>query len=122
MILETFARIFVDADALDRTVEFYQARLGGEETMCFAYPEVGLTLASVASPRLSVPVIAGEPEKRRPFEATRLTIKVSALEEFLTTLRDKGADQPEPVQQTLVRRKTRFRRPDGLEYVDHDAS
>jgi len=122
MILETFAHIFVDAYALDRTVEFYKVLLGGEETMCFAYPEVEVTLASVPLPRLFVPVVAGEPERRNPFEATRLTIRVSALEEFLTTLRDKGADQPEPVQQTLVRRKTRFRRPDGLEYVDHDAS
>jgi len=33
MIREIFARIFVDADALDRTVEFYKALLGGEETM-----------------------------------------------------------------------------------------
>jgi len=69
-------------------------------------------------------VIAGEPEKRNPFEATRLTIRASALEEFLTTLWDNGAEQLEPIQRTLVRRKMRFPRPDGLivEYVDHDAS
>jgi hypothetical protein len=64
MILETFIRCFVNADALDRTVEFYKALLGGEESLRFDYPEMGLRLASVSSPHLSVLVIAGEADKR----------------------------------------------------------
>ena len=121
MILETFARVFVDADALELTCAFYSALLGGEETMRFAYPEKGLELAAISSPKLSVLVIAGQPEKRRPFEATRLTIKVEALEGVLAVLEKAGAEQLEPIQVTPVGRKTRFRHADGLivEYVDH---
>jgi hypothetical protein len=123
MILETFTRVFVDADALDPTCAFYRALLGGEETMHFAYPERGLELAAISSPRLSVLIIAGPPEKRRPFEATRLTIKVDALEPALEALAKSGAEQLEPIQPTPVGRKTRFRHADGLivEYVDHAA-
>src|ERR1700751_1663307 len=59
MILETFIRCFVNGDALDATVEFYKSLLGGEESLRFDYPEMGLKLASVSSPHLSVLVIAG---------------------------------------------------------------
>jgi hypothetical protein len=122
MILEAFTRVFVDADALDTTCAFYRSLLGGEETMRFAYPEMGLALAAISSPRLSVLIIAGPPEKRLPFEATRLTIKVEALEQALDLLAKTGATQLEPIQKTPVGRKTRFRHADGLivEYVDHD--
>lgn len=121
MILETFTRVFVDADALDRTSDFYQALLGGTERMRFDYPETGLRLAAVSSPELSVLVIAGPADKRRPYEATRLTMKVRALEPMIDTLKAAGAAQLEPIQPTPVGRKTRFRHPDGLvvEYVDH---
>jgi hypothetical protein len=89
--------------------------------MRFAYPEKGLELASISSPKLSVLIIAGSPEKRRPFEATRLTIKVETLEVVLKVLEKAGAEQLEPIQPTPVGRKTRFRHADGLivEYVDH---
>jgi hypothetical protein len=82
---------------------------------------MGLELAQISSPRLSVLIIAGPPEKRRPFEATRLTIKVDALEAALDVLAKTGATQLEPIQKTPVGRKTRFRHADGLivEYVDH---
>ena len=121
MILETFARVFVDADALEPTCAFYSDLLGGEETMRFAYPEKGLKLAAISSPKLSVLVIAGPPENRRPFEATRLTIKVEALEGVLAVLEKAGAEQLEPIQVTPVGRKARFRHADALivEYVDH---
>jgi hypothetical protein len=121
MIVETFTRVFVDANALDPTCAFYRALLGGKETMRFAYPEMGLELAAISSPRLSVLIIAGPPEKRRPFEATRLTIKVDALEPVLDVLAKSGAEQLEPIRPTPVGRKTRFRHADGLivEYVDH---
>jgi hypothetical protein len=124
MILETFTRTFVEADALDGTVAFYKALLNGEETLRFAYPQAALTLAAVSSPQLSVLVIAGDADKRKTFEATALTIKVSALEQCLPVLRAGGAEQLEPIQKTPVGRKTRFRHADGLvvEYVDHDAS
>jgi hypothetical protein len=123
MILETFARVFVDTDALDSTCAFYSDLLGGEKTMRFAYPEKGLKLAAISSPKLSVLIIAGPPEKRRPFEATRLTIKVETLEGVLAVLEKAGAEQLEPIQKTPVGRKTRFRHADGLivEYVDHAA-
>ena len=123
MILETYTRVFVDADAIEPSIAFYKALLSGVETLRFAYPETGLELAAVSSPRLSVLIIAGRPEKRAPFEATRLTIKVDALEPHLAVLQQSGAEQLEPVQPTPVGRKTRFRHVDGLvvEYVDHRA-
>ena len=124
MILETFTRAFVDAGALDASVAFYKALLSGEQTLRFADPQTGLEIAAVSSPKLSVLIVAGPPDKRAPFEATRLTIKVDALEPSLAVLKAAGAEQLEPIQQTPVGRKTRFRHPDGLtvEYVDHTAS
>jgi hypothetical protein len=121
LILECYTRIFVEADALDRSIAFYLALTGGEQTLRFAYPEAGLELAAVSSPRLSVLLIAGSPDKRAPFEATRLTVKVERLEPAVEVLREAGAEQLEPIQPTPVGRKTRFRHADGLivEYVDH---
>jgi len=121
MILEAYARVFVDADAIEGAISFYKSLLSGEETLRFAYPETGLELAAISSPHLSVLIIAGSPEKRAQFEATRLTIEVSALEPFLDVLKDAGAEQLEPIQPTPVGRKTRFRHADGLvvEYVEH---
>ena len=122
MILETFIRCFVNADALDATVEFYKSLLGGEESLRFDYPQVGLRLASVSSPHLSVLVIAGEADKRKPFEATRLTIKVTSLEDYAAILKSAGAALLDPIQKTPVGRKMRYRHEDGLivEYVQHD--
>ena len=124
MILETFTRAFVDAGALDASVAFYKALLSGEQTLRFADPQTGLEIAAVSSPKLSVLIVAGPPDKRAPFEATRLTIKVDALEPFLAVLRTAGAEQLEPIQATPVGRKSRFRHTDGLvvEYVDRTAS
>ena len=122
MILETFVRCFVNGDALDATVAFYKALLGGEESLRFDYPETGLRLASVSSPHLSVLVIAGDADKRRPFEATRITIKVTSLEEYAALLGAQGAELLDPIQRTPVGRKMRYRHADGLivEYVQHD--
>ena len=121
MILEAHTRVFVDADALDPTIAFYRELLGGDVTMRFPYPEMGLELAAISSPRLSVLIIAGPPENRRRFEATRLTIKVETLERVIEVIAKAGAEQLEPIQPTPVGRKTRFRHPDGLivEFVDH---
>jgi hypothetical protein len=123
MILETYLRCFVDAAALDATVAFYKALLGGEQTLRFAYPETGLELAAVSSPRLSVLVIAGEPANRKPFEATVLTIKVSSLAHYADILRANGAVELDPIQRTPIGQKMRYRHADGLtiEYVEHDA-
>jgi hypothetical protein len=122
MILETYTRVFVDADALDRTIAFYEALLAGKQSLRFVYPQTGLELAAVSSPRLSVLIIAGPPQKRAPFEKTRLTIKAERLEPIIEVLRQAGAEQLEPIQPTPVGRKTRFRHADGLvvEYVEQD--
>lgn len=123
MIIETFARVFVEADALDATVAFYIDLLSGRETLRFAYPEAGLELAAVSSDKLSVLIIAGPPERRAPFEATKLTIQVDRLEPYVDALIAAGGTQLEPIQATPRGRKTRFRHADGLvvEYVEHDA-
>lgn len=121
MILETYLRCFVEREALDSTVRFYKALLGGQQTLRFSYPEVGLELAAVSSPRLSVLVIAGEKDKRAPFEATVLTIKVSNLAQYADLLRANGAVELDPIQRTPVGQKMRYRHADGLvvEYVEH---
>ena len=123
MMLETYTRVFVDAEDFLRTIAFYMDLLSGQQTMRFAYPETGLELAAISSPSLSILIIAGPAEKRAPFEATRLTIRVKAIESFMAVLKNTGAEQLEPVQATPVGRKTRFRHPDGLvvEYVEHNA-
>lgn len=119
-ILESYTRIFVEAGGLDGAVAFYKRLLDGEETLRFADPKTALELAAVSAPRLSVLIVAGAPENRRAFEATRLTIKVEALEPVVAALHAAGAQQLEPIRATPVGRKTRFHHPDGLvvEYVD----
>jgi hypothetical protein len=69
-------------------------------------------------------IVAGPPDKRAAFEATRLTIKVDALASVLVALEATGAEQLEPIQAPPVGRQTRFRHADGqvVEYVDHTAS
>ncbi|MBG0775203.1 MAG: hypothetical protein H0S85_02050 [Desulfovibrionaceae bacterium] len=109
MILETYTRIFVKADALERTIAAYVKPLSGDVSPRFASPEAGLELAAVSSPRLSVLIVAGLPQLRAPFEATRPTVRVDRLEEHLEPLRSAGAGQLEPVRATPVGRKTRFR-------------
>lgn len=124
MIIKTFFRIFVEREAIDTTVAFYESLLGSKVDMRFDYPETGLELASVSSAQLSVLIIAGSKESRAPFETTRLTVKVERLEEIIPRLRQGGAEQLELVQKTPVGRKTRFKHPDGttVEYVDHDVA
>lgn len=121
LVKETYTRIFVDTGELESAVSFYQALLAGEESLRFDYPEKSLKLAAVSSPHLSVLIIAGPADKRAPFEATRLTIKVRALEPAIDLLQHAGAEQLEPIAPTPTGRKTRFRHADGLivEYVDH---
>ena len=123
MILEIFTRVFVEADALDGTIAFYLDLLSGRESLRFAYPEIGLELAAISSDKLSVLIIAGPPDRRAPFEATRLTIQVDRLEHYVELLNKAGGQQLEPIQKTPVGHKTRFRHADGtvVEYVDHDA-
>ena len=59
MILETYTRVFVDAEDFLRTIAFYIDLLSGQQTMRFAYPETGLELAAISSPSLSILIIAG---------------------------------------------------------------
>jgi hypothetical protein len=122
MILESYIRIFVEADEFDKTRTFYRTLLNGSDGLYFNYPEKGLTLASVVSPKLSVLIIAGPVESREPFVSTALTLRVDALEPTIDNLLAQGARQLEPIQKTPIGRKTRFRHNDGLtvEYVEYD--
>jgi hypothetical protein len=121
-ILETYTRIFVEEHGLDAASAFYQELTGGTETMRFAYPQHGLKLASVSSAKWSVLLIAGPPERRKPFEATRVTVKVKNLDIMAPLLVAGGASQIEPIQITPVGRKMRFQHADGLvvEYVENN--
>lgn len=100
MIIETFVRIFIDADLLEKTVLFYEELLNGKVTLRFTYPEVGLELAAVSSPHLSVLIISGPPDQRAPFEATQLTIQVDRLESYVAKLSEAGLEQLQPAQKT----------------------
>jgi hypothetical protein len=62
MILETYARIFVNAYALQNTVNFYKTLLLGNQILHLLYPDTGLELAAVSLPHLSVLIIAGTPD------------------------------------------------------------
>ncbi len=120
MILESYIRVFVEADELNKTRAFYRTLLNGSDGLHFRYPEKDLELATVISPNLSVLIIAGPIESRQPFESTVLTLHVDALEPTIDNLLAQGANQLEPIQKTPIGRKTRFCHTDGLivEYVD----
>lgn len=121
MILETYTRIFVDRENLDRTVAFYCQNLDGKETLRFEIEKLDLSLVTVASDKLSILVIAGTIEARAPFESTRLTVRVDDLELQQEKLLGTGARQMEDISSTPVGWKTRFEHPDGMivEYVQH---
>ena len=120
MIEETYTRVFVDPPLLDETVLFYQSLLAGEKVMQFSDPKTGLDLAIVRSPKMSILIIAGTPANREPFEETRVTIRVSNIEDYAETIQSAGATKIEGIQQTPVGHKMRYRHRDGLvvEYVD----
>ena len=113
-ILDPYTRVFVDADGLDSTLGFYEALLDAKQSLRFVHPEAGLTLAAVSSPRLSVLIVSGSPEHRLAFKATRVTIRVEALEVAIAILLKVGAAQLEPIQATPVGLKIRFQHLDGL--------
>lgn len=121
MILESYIRVFVENKAFNKTRAFYRPLLNGSDGIHFSYPEKGLELASVVSPKLSMLIIAGPAELRQPFESTALTLRVDTLQPTIDNLLAQGASQLDPIQKTPIGRKTRFRHLDGLivEYVEH---
>lgn len=124
MILESYVRVYVDACGLNEACIFYKGLLDGEETFRFSHDRAGLEIVAISSARLSVILIAGSAESRRPFEPTRLTVRIDGLESVVAELKQFGAEQLEPVQPTPIGRKTRFRHPDGtvVEYIEADIS
>lgn len=121
MILETYTRIFVDKEDLDKTAAFYLQNLDGKETLRFNLGKPDLTLVQVSSAKMLILVIAGSAAARAPFEMTRITIRVDDLKSQQQKLLELGARQMEEVSVTPVGWKTRFEHPDGMvvEYVEH---
>jgi predicted enzyme related to lactoylglutathione lyase len=121
MILEAYSRVFVEADALDRTVAFYKTLTGGSQSLRFDYPEMGLTLVALSSTPLSVLVIAGPSSARGRFQATALTLRVDDLDAARLLLEREGAAIIEAPNEVPTGRNMRARHPDGLvvEYVQH---
>jgi catechol 2,3-dioxygenase-like lactoylglutathione lyase family enzyme len=121
MILESYHRVFVEPRALDATLDFYRRLTGGSESLRFDYPEAGLSLAAISSPKLSILVIAGSPEARARFEKTPLTIRTDDLDQVRSFLAAEGATVLEEPKAVPTGRNMRTRHPDGLvvEYVEH---
>lgn len=123
MIQETYVRTFVEAHQLEESVAFYRRMLSGTETLRFHDSALDLRLVAVSSTHLSVLIIAGDEAARRPFESTRLTVRVDDLDSAYSLLAESGATVVDRVQTTPVGRKMRWRHVDGMvvEYVDHVA-
>jgi predicted enzyme related to lactoylglutathione lyase len=114
MILEAYSRVFVESDALDRTVTFYEALTGGYQSLRFDYPEMGQTLVAISSPPISLLVIAGPSSARARFQATPLTLRVDDLDAAKRLLEREGAAVIEEPKQVPIGRNMRARHPDGL--------
>lgn len=78
-VKRAWVRVFCDPQALDEVVDFYRGLTGGEITLRYGYKEHRVRTAGVASPALSVLVVAGDPPARKRFESIRLTLEVDDL-------------------------------------------
>jgi hypothetical protein len=120
-ILEVQTRIFVPPGQLGAAVAYYEALTGGRCSLRFPFPERGLELASVSSPRASFLIIAGDEAALAPFRATALTVLVADIAMVAETLVPLGAALLQGVTPVPTGYQMRLRHPDGLivEYVQH---
>jgi hypothetical protein len=120
-ILEVQTRVFVPPGQLRATVAYYEALTGGRCSLHFPFPERGLELASVSSPRASFLIIAGDEAALDPFRATALTVLVADISTVAETLVPLGAALLQGVTPVPTGYQMRLRHPDGLivEYVQH---
>jgi hypothetical protein len=120
-ILEVQTRIFVPPGQIGASVAYYEALTGGRCSLHFPFPERGLELASVSSPRASFLIIAGDEAALAPFRSTALTVLVADISSVAETLVPLGAALLQGVTPVPTGYQMRLRHPDGLvvEYVQH---
>jgi len=122
LIKESFTRIFVAPDAFKPTIRAYMAATAGRCSMYFPFPERGLELAAVSSPRASFLIIAGPEAALARFRETRLTFHVTDLDAALAAADRAGATRLQDRTAVPTGVQARVRLPDGLviEYVEHN--
>ncbi|MBD3920349.1 hypothetical protein H8B09_16425 [Paenibacillus sp. PR3] len=116
-ILHTLIRVYGEQDELDTTIRFYESLYDQNCSNRFSYDEKELELAVVAHTL----IIAGTPEARKPFEATRATFLVTDIHEIKDRLLAEGSKVLEMPQKVPTGWNMLVEHPDGIrvEYVEH---
>ncbi|AHV96349.1 glyoxalase/bleomycin resistance/dioxygenase family protein [Paenibacillus sabinae] len=86
-VLDTLIRVFVERDALDQTIRFYEDLYQEKCKARVFYEELNLELAMIAR----TVIIAGDAESRRLYESASATILVDSIQEAAVYLQQHGA-------------------------------
>lgn len=116
-IYNILTRIFIDATALEGSIDFYEQLFGEKCELRFTYPEHELELAMIGS----ILLVAGSPDHLQAFTDTKVTLLVDSIEEFLGYLTLNGSTILEYPKSVPTGKNMRVKHPDGLiaEYVEH---
>ncbi len=119
-VLNVSSRVYLQPDALDSTISFYEKLFNQTYRLRFSYSAAGLEIASVGH----ILLIAGSAENLEPFRKTVATFLVDNLDEFLFYLKQSGAQILSEPKEVPTGRNMHVRHPDGLvvEYVEHSQS
>ncbi|EST11915.1 hypothetical protein [Sporolactobacillus laevolacticus] len=115
-VLGTLIRVFIERDAMDKTIKFYEMLY---QTTCMErayYEGLNLELAIVDK----AVIIAGDAESRKLFESARATLLVDSIQETMYELQQRGAVCLTKPKRTPGSWIMLMQHPDGLiaEYVE----
>lgn len=115
-VLDTLIRVFIERDAMEETITFYEDLYQTTCTDRRFYDNLNLELARVDR----AVIIAGSEESRRLFESARATILVDSIQEASIELQKRGAVCLTEPKRTPGSWIMLVKHPDGLiaEYVE----
>lgn len=115
-VIDTLIRVYVERNALDETIRFYEALYQDTCKARVFYEELNLELAMVAR----TVIIAGDAESRRLYESASATFLVDSIQEATAYLDQVGAVLLTKPKRTPKSWIMLAKHPDGLvaEYVE----
>ncbi len=119
-VLNVSSRVYLQPDALDSAIAFYENLFNQTCRLRFSYSAAGLEIASIGH----ILLVAGSVENLEPFRKAHATFLVDNLDEFIFFLKQSGAQILSEPKEVPTGRNMHVRHPDGLvvEYVEHSQS
>ncbi|TGA96226.1 glyoxalase/bleomycin resistance/dioxygenase family protein [Sporolactobacillus shoreae] len=115
-VLGTLIRVFIERDAMDETIKFYEELYQTSCTQRGYYEVLNLELAIVDK----AVIIAGDAASRKVFESARATLLVDSIQDAMNELQQRGAVCLTKPKRTPGSWIMLMQHPDGLiaEYVE----